>query len=33
MVKRDVLADFGIKGDEVEEELQASLAGLSGEEL
>ncbi len=33
MVKRDVLAEYGIDAGEVEDEIQASLQGLSGEEL
>ena len=33
MGKRDVLADFGIDGDQVEKEVSAALQGLTGEEL
>jgi len=33
MTQRDILAEYGIDRDEVEKELEASLMGLSGEDL
>lgn len=33
MAKRDILADFGIDRDKIEQEVQASLEGLDGAEL